>query len=557
LNSEAIYADVIYLNAQVITMDADEPRAEAVATKWDRIIAVGSNTSIQALSGPNTKLIDLSGKTMLPGFIEPHNHFHKYGYIYNSWVDLRSPPMGIITKIDELIEALRQRADKTPKGQWVCGWGYDDTLLEEKRHPTKQDLDKVSSEHFVWIVHTSGHFSSANSKALELAGITKETPEPEGGVIRKDPKTSEPDGVLEERPAQFLVSRHIPPLTMQERLEGIAQASKIFLQMGVTSAYDAGVVFPGEDRAEIVAYQYALNKGLLPIRITMMVGVDFLLGDGAGASFLTGFGDQRLKIGPAKIIVDGSIQGFTGWLTKPYYVPFKGDTNYRGYPVTPPEKLNDLVCRAHKVGFQIASHGNGDAAIDSILQAYRLAQKKFPRSDTRHRIEHCQTVREDQLDTMAELGITPSFFVSHTYYWGDRHKAIFLGPERATRISPLKSAMKRGIRFSIHSDCPVTPVSPLFCAFAAVNRITKNGDILGPDLRITPEEALRAITIDAAWQNFEEKIKGSIKPGKLADFAILAENPCKISPERIKDIKVESVVIGGKTVYDSQKGIMY
>ena len=273
--------------------------------------------------------------------------------------------------------------------------------------------------------------------------------------------------------------------------------------------------------------------------------------DGKNPSFVTGFGDDHLKIGPAKIIVDGSIQGYTGWLAKPYYVPFKGDSSYRGYPVTAPEKLTPLVMAAHRAGFQIAAHGNGDAAIDAILDAYQLAQKEFPRADARHRIEHCQTAREDQLDRMAALGVSPSFFVSHTYYWGDRHKNIFLGPDRAKRISPLKSALKRGIKFSLHSDCPVTPVSPLFCVFAAVNRLTRNGEVLGPEFRLTPEEALRAVTADAAWQTFDERIKGSIEVGKLADFTILAENPLTVSPERIKDIKVKEVIIGGLSVFNT------
>jgi predicted amidohydrolase YtcJ len=390
-----------------------------------------------------------------------------------------------------------------------------------------------------------------NSKALTLAGVTKDTVKPPGGVIRKDPKTLEPDGVFEEMPAQALVFRHLPPLTMELRLEAMAEAARDYLRAGVASCSDAGVVFPGVGSpAEIVAYQRATGQGLVPIRMTMMVGVEFLLGpEEKSPSFVTGFGDDHLKIGPAKIIVDGSIQGYTGWLAKPYYVPFKEDSSYRGYPVTAPEKLNRLVLEAHKAGCQIAAHGNGDAAIDAILDAYQLAQKGFPRADTRHRIEHCQMAREDQLDRMAELGVSPSFFASHTYYWGDRHKAIFMGPERAQRISPLKSALKRGIKFSIHSDCPVTPVSPLFCVFAAVNRITRNGDVLGPEYRLTPHEALRAVTIDAAWQTFDEKIKGSIAVGMLADFTLLSENPLTVAPERIKDIKVEEVIIGGKSVY--------
>jgi predicted amidohydrolase YtcJ len=279
----------------------------------------------------------------------------------------------------------------------------------------------------------------------------------------------------------------------------------------------------------------------------MMIEANALLKQCGG--FLTGFGDNRIKVGPAKIIGDGSIQGYTGWLTKPYHTPHKGDKAYCGYPVTPPVQLNPLVAELHKAGYQIAIHTNGDAAIDAAIEAFRLAQAAHPRQNARHRLEHCQAVREDQLDTIAELGISPSFFVSHTYYWGDRHRDIFLGPERGTRISPLKSALKRGIRFSIHSDCPVTPVSPLFCVFAAANRLTSSGKLLGPEYRLTPEEALRAVTIDAAWQTFEEDIKGTIEVGKLADFTILDQNPLKIAPEQIRNIKVKEVIIGGRQVY--------
>lgn len=547
----SLFPDVVYINGTVITMDSRNTNAEAVAVKENKIVAVGSAASIQELIGPRTQKVDLGGKTLLPGLNEPHNHFGMYGARTLSSVPLQSPPVGTINNMKELIEGLRERANRTPRGQWVYGRGYDDTLLAENRHPTRFDLDQASPDHPLLIVHISGHLSVANTKALEMAGISRNTAQPTGGVIRKDPRTGEPDGVLEEMPAQYLVARLLPPLTMEQRLKGMIAASEDYLRAGVTSCSDAGVNFPGVGSCEeIVAYQKAVNQGSLPLRITMMIGADFLLGaEGRNPCFLTGFGNDRLKIGPAKIIVDGSIQGYTGWLAKPYYVPFKGEKDYRGYPVTPPDRLNKLIVEAHQAGFQIAAHGNGDAAIDAILHAYQLAQKEYPRPDARHRIEHCQTVREDQLDSMADLGITPSFFVSHTFYWGDRHKTIFLGPERAKRISPLKSALKRGIKFTIHSDCPVTPVSPLFCVFAAVNRVTTGGDVLGPEFRLTPEEALRAVTIDAAWQTFDEKIKGSIEPGKLADFTILSENPITVSPEKIKDIKVEEVIISAKNVY--------
>jgi len=548
---QGIFPDKVYLNGRVITLTDSQPQAEAVAVLGDKIAAVGPDAAIRELIGPKTMIEDLNGKTLIPGLNEPHNHFGMYGPATMLSVNLQSPPLGPIENMDGLVSALRSKAEEMPNGGWVTGRGYDDTLMAENRHPTRHDLDKASSAKPIFISHVSGHFSVANTKALEMAGVKKDTPQPGGGVVRKDPKTNEPDGVLEEMPAQMLVGRLIPALTMEQRLKGIALASSHYLRVGVASCSDAGVNFPGMGSSlEIVAYQKAIRGGTLPLRITMMVGIHFLLGGEAeNPTFLTGFGDEHLKIGPAKIIVDGSIQGYTGWLSQPYHAPFKGDRMYCGYPVTPPEKLTPLVLAAHKAGFQIAAHGNGDAAIDAILDAYQLAQEKYPRADARHRIEHCQTAREDQLDRMAELGVSPSFFASHTFYWGDRHKNIFLGPDRAKRISPLRSALKRGIKFSLHSDCPVTPVSPLFCVFAAVNRLTRNGETLGPEFRLTPEEALRAVTLDAAWQTFDERIKGSIEVGKLADFTILAENPLAVSPERIKDIQVAEVIIGGQSVY--------
>ncbi|PKN68248.1 MAG: amidohydrolase [Deltaproteobacteria bacterium HGW-Deltaproteobacteria-12] len=545
--NEGLQADVIYINGDIVTLDKSNPQAEAVATMDDKIVAVGSTALVQKTAGPRTQIIDLQGKTLVPGLIEPHSHFSVYGPWVLLRVNLSSPPVGQIRNMKDLTDALRERAAATEKGMWVLGYGYDDTLLEEKRHPTRFDLDEVSPDHPIFISHVSGHFMSANSKMLAMAGIKKDTPQPAGGIIRKDPQTGEPDGVLEES-AMMMIYAILPPLTMGQREELFLQGARQYLKVGVTSGGDAGVVFPGPLGAQDLAlYQKTVADGSLKMRINMMIEANFLLKQCGGLK--TGFGDNRLKIGPAKIIGDGSLQGYTGWLTKPYSTPFKGDSNYKGYPVTTPEQLNPLVAELHNAGYQIAIHGNGDAAIDAAINAYRLAQKANPRPNARHRIEHCQTAREDQLDAIAELGISPSFFVSHTYYWGDRHRDIFLGPERGVRISPLKSALQRGIRFSIHSDCPVTPVSPLFCVHAAVNRLTSSGKVLGPEFRLTPEEALRAVTIDSAWQTFEEDIKGSIEVGKLADFTILDRNPLKIAPEQIRNIEVKEVVIGGEKVF--------
>ncbi len=543
---EGLHPDVIYINGDIVTLDKANPEAQAVATWRDKIVAIGSTAQLQKMGGPRTKIVDLGGKTLVPGLIEPHSHFILYGPIALIRVDLSSPPVGQIKNMKELVEALSKRASVTAKGGWVSGFGYDDTTLEENRHPTRYDLDKASADHPVFISHISGHFVSLNSKALLMAGINKDTPQPVGGVIRKDSKTGEPDGVLEEA-AMLLLYSILPALTLDQRVALLAESARQYMKVGVTSCGDALVAGPGPVGAQdISAYQRTLAEGSLPIRINMMIEANFLLKQSGG--FLTGFGDDRIKIGPAKIIGDGSIQGYTGWLTKPYHVPFKGDKAYCGYPFTQPEQLNPLVAELHKAGYQIAIHTNGDAAIDAAIEAFRLAQEAHPRTNCRHRLEHCQAVREDQLDKIAKMGITPSFFVSHTYYWGDRHRDIFLGPERGVRISPLKSALKRGIRFSIHSDCPVTPVSPLFCVFAAVNRLTSGGHVLGPEFRLTVEEALRAVTIDAAWQTFEEDIKGTIEVGKLADFTILDQNPLKIAPEQIRNIQVQGVIIGGKQV---------
>jgi hypothetical protein len=544
---EGLHPDVVYINGDIVTLDKSNVQADAVATWQDKIVAIGSTVQLRKMAGPQTKIIDLGGKTLLPGLIEPHNHLILYGPMALIRVDLSSPPVGQIRNMKELLEALKKRAGVSGIGGWVSGFGYDDTMLEENRHPTRYDLDEVSSDHPIFISHVSAHFLTANSKALLMAGINKDTPQPAGGVIRKDPKTGEPDGVLEET-AMMLLYSVLPSFTLDQRVALLAQSALHYLKVGVTSCGDAAVAFPGPLGAlDIPVYQKTIAKGSLPIRINMMIEGNLLLKQFGG--FLTGFGDNRLKVGPAKIIGDGSIQGYTGWLTKPYHVPFKGDKSYCGYPVTPPAQLNPLVEELHKAGYQIAIHTNGDAAIDAAIEAFRLAQAAHPRQNARHRLEHCQTVREDQLDAIAELGITPSFFVSHAYYWGDRHRDIFLGPERGARISPLKSALKRGIRFSIHSDCPVTPVSPLFCVFAAVNRITSGGKVLGPEFRLTPEEALRAVTIDAAWQTFEEDIKGTIEVGKLADFTILDQNPLKVPPDQIRNITVKEVIIGGKQVF--------
>ncbi|MXW08450.1 MAG: amidohydrolase [Gammaproteobacteria bacterium] len=537
--------DTIYLNGQIVTMDAEARTVEAVAVRGDEIVGVGSNTEIGLMAGPGTRVVDLEGRAMTPGFYAPHDHFPWAGAIAVTTVNLNSPPMGPVQNIDGLVDALREKAAETPAGDWIQGWGYDDTLIEDQRHPTRHDLDRVSTEHPIYISHTSGHLGVANTMALGMARITADTQPPPGGVIRHEADTDEPDGVLEET-AAWMVMGIVPPATVEQKLEGFRRAVQIYVEQGVTTT-----VITGGTAENVIDLQMARREGLLSLRVVTMVSkaAPGFPSPAEAGGFVSGFGDNRLKLGGIKIVQDGSNQGFTGYFTEPYHTPFNGDSEWRGYPARSREDLTAMVKGLHRAGYQIAIHGNGDAAIDDIIHAFREAQRDFPREDARHRIEHCQMVRKDQLDEIAELGITPSFFVGHVFYWGDRHRDIFMGPERAAGISPLKSSIDRGIRFTVHDDTPVTPVDPLQLIWVSVNRRTRSDQVLGPEERVSPLEAMRAMTLDAAWQNFEEDIKGSIEPGKLADLVILSDNPLTVDPLTIREIDVLETIVGGETVY--------
>lgn len=533
-------AQVVYTNGNVLTVDKDNSAAEAVAVRDGKILAVGKSKALAGYIGANTKVVDLKGKTMIPGIYDAHSHFSQSQYTGTFTADLNSPPLGTVRNIDDIMALLKAQQAKVGPKDWITGFGYDDTLITEKRHLTRADLDKVSTTQPVFITHVSGHLTVANSAALALAGITADTPNPPGGVLRRG-ANGVPDGVLEEN-ASTLVSKLLPPMTEAQQRESIRLANQWYASQGVTTANNGAMTTPGL----LKMLDESAQSGDLSIRVMTWSG--FATMDAVDKVPLK---SGLIKIGGVKEFSDGSIQGYTSYLGQHYHTPFHGDPQYRGFPRFSREELASQVLKVHKSGRQIMVHANGDAAIDDVLYAYRKAQEVFPRKDARPVIIHSQMMREDQLDEAKRLGATPSFFVLHTYYWGDRHRDLFLGKDRAERISPTQSAKDKGLVYTIHTDSPVVPMEPMRLIWSAVNRVTTSGQVLGTAQRIPVAEALRATTINAAYQNYEEKERGSIEVGKYADLVVLSDNIAKVEPMAIKDIKVLETIVEGKTVYQA------
>ncbi len=531
----------VYLGGPVLTLDAQDRVVEALAVEDGRIAAVGTRAEVEAWAGGRARVVDLEGRALLPGFIDAHGHFPGAG-LYAINVDLNSPPIGDVQTFDDLVARLREKAAETDRGDWVVGWGYDDTLLAEKRHPTREDLDRASTEHPIAILHISGHLGVLNSRGLEIAGYDADTPDPEGGLIRRAAGSRQPDGVLEETALDPITGVILQP-SLVDAWRIVREGSRRYLAAGVTTAQNGYA--PAN---QLPALSWLARLGLIPLRVVLWPGHEVAMASLEGEPVFESPDPERARIGAVKIVADGSIQGYTGYLSEPYHVPPGDDPGYRGYPRVAREQLVADVERLHAAGWQIAIHGNGDASIDDILDAFESAQRKAPRADARHIVIHAQMAREDQLDRMKTLGVIPSFFTLHVYYWGDRHRDIFMGPKRAARMSPSRSAVERGMHFTIHCDSPVVPMEPLRLVWAAVNRRSASGASIGPEQRITPMQALRAVTIEAAYQHFEDDVKGSLEPGKLADLVILSRSPLE-DPERIDTIDVLETIVGGETVW--------
>lgn len=438
-------------------------------------------------------------------------------------------------------EALAERAAGTPKGQPVLGTGYDGTTIDEMRHPTRYELDAVSTEHPVILNHVTAHSMTVNSLALKIIGIDETTPDPPGGVIHRDER-GVPTGVLEES-AVFSVwyNEKLNIFgTQEQQLEAFGYNSEIYAAAGVTTANEGSI-------ANLEQYRRAVQLGKLKIRAALWFDPKTL----KEAEAPLRSGSSMLTIGGGKTFQDGSINCYTAYLTKPYKTTPDGHSaDYRGYPCMPAEQLAAQVAEVTEAGYNMFVHCNGDAAVDDVLAAYESVRRRLDDSRIRLTCIHAQTARLDQLETMKRLSVIPSFYVSNIYYTGDRFRDLFLGEERAAFADPIGTAMRMGLPATMHLDTPVQPQDPLLSMWSAVNRVTSGGSVLGAEERITPYQALLANTINAAYQNREEAEKGTIEPGKLADFVILDSDPMAVDPMEIKDIEVLKTIVGNRVVYE-------
>jgi predicted amidohydrolase YtcJ len=521
-NQQINEADLILTSNKVILMTGNE-QAEAlsIAIKNQEIIWIGTHEKAERIQG---KHIDYGDQAILPGFIDAHGHA-SYLAFATQVANLASPPVGTVNNIKELQSELKKfiKDSNLKPGEWVMGLGYDDSLLAEKRHPTKDDLDEVSTEHPIYLIHVSAHLGAANSLGLKLANINSKTQDPPGGKIRRYVNSLEPNGVFEETAAYPL--QQLAMSSYKDPIGSVKKAMQIYARNGITTVQD------GASSPETIALMQAADaQGMINLDvISFPVGQNGL--DQNLDSINFGSYEGRLKIGGIKLILDGSPQGKTAYLTEPYYKPPHSELDsYTGYPLIPQLEVSKWVKRYADLNIPIMAHANGDAAADMLIKAVTDADIA---SDHRTVMIHAQTVREDQLDKMKELGIIPSYFSTHTFYWGDWHRDSVFGEERAMRISPTKSSLDRKMPFTVHNDSPVVPPDMIRLLWSTTNRKTRSGKVLGDEQKISTYEALKAITINAAYQHFEDDIKGTLEVGKQADIVVLSEDPLDMDAKDI------------------------
>ncbi len=542
-------ADVIFHNGTIITIEDELPMASSVAVKDGTIIAVSQQSLVEQYTAESTQIVDLKGKTLLPGFIDAHSHMGLAMSLVRQ-ANLSSPPVNTVKNISDIVDKLKAQQNEynIKDGEWIIGWGYDPDLLEEQRHPTKFDLDEAFPNNPVFIAHISGHMAVANSYTLDLLEIDEHTKDPAGGVIIRMLDSNEPSGLLQET-AVYLVYNNLPRPSVEETFELFDEIQDVYASHGITTAQDGLTNYK--------TYQFfkqAAAGGKLKLDIELLAS--FLDAKDYFTHAIDDFGKSHhgLRLAGLKIVSDGSPQGKTAFFSDPYLTKVPGCTHdCKGFANLDQEQLKGLMSRCYGADIQLFTHANGDGAIDLFLQTHQEIKDSIPSlsDDLRNVIIHSQFVRPDQLDLYKEFNMIPAYFSNHAFFWGDIHVQN-LGIERASFLSPLKTTLDMGIVATNHTDFMVTPLDQLMTVWTAVNRTTRSGKVLGPDERLTPLEALKTITINSAYQHQQEDRKGSIKVGKLADFVVLDKNPLTVEPDDIRNIKVLQTIKEGVVIFERE-----
>jgi predicted amidohydrolase YtcJ len=546
--SEPTRADRIWTGGTVLTMNDQAMRAQAVAERAGRIVAVGTREQVLKLRGPGTQVIDLAGRTLLPGFVDAHGHV-VIGGLQALSANLLAPPDGAVKDIASLQQTVRDwmaaNAAAVKKIDMAVGFGYDSASLAELRHPTREELDAISREVPIMLVRQSGHMGVLNSKALQLAGITADTPDPEGGKIHRQAGSKEPAGLIEETaffPVAVKMLTRIGPEGMQEFVRA---GTALWARFGYTTAQEGRAT-----AASVAILRQVAAEGKLPVDVAVypdvLVDRDFIKAN-VSRSYV-----NRVRVAGAKLTIDGSAPAFTAWRDRPYYAPVgELPKDFAGYPAITPQQALDAFDWAFSNDIQLLTHANAEAASDLLIAASTLATLKHGAGkDRRQVLIHGQFLREDQVESFKRLGILPSLFPMHTFYWGDWHTSKTMGPVLGQNISPTGWVRSRGMMFTSHHDAPVAFPDSMRVLDATVTRVARgSGKVIGPQHRVDVITGLKAMTLWPAWQHFEERDKGSIEVGKLADFVILSRDPTQGDPNTIDRIQIAETIKEGVSIY--------
>ena len=544
----AFAADAIYFGGDILTMKGHKPTyVEAQVVDNGKIQFVGKKDQAFALKDAKTKLIDLQGKTLIPGMIDGHGHITQLADGLEQ-AELSPPPIGGVKSVADIVAELKKLKDrlKLGDGALIVGGGYDQDLLVEKRHPTAAELDAAFPKNPVILRHSSGHMLVANSLAFKEAGITEATQDPEGGKFIRIPGSNKLEGLVQEVAMKPFLPMMMKPKPIAKEMQLLKQAMTEYAKYGVTTANEALAMPP---KMELLEYA-AKNKELF---IDIVALPAFLIADQVVGTGKVKWGEYNngLMYAGLKIALDGSPQGKTAYLTKPYLTEVPGCTDHcHGFANLTQDEINNYFVMTYKNNVQLFAHCNGDASIDMMIKGHQYAQKilNTPNTDRRTVIIHSQIMRPDQMEAYKKYKFFPSFFTNHTYYWGDVHIAN-LGANRAAYLSPMESAYKKGLIFANHTDVPVTPINHMFLLWTSVNRVSREGKVVGAKERVSPYVGLQALTIGGAYAYHEEANKGTLEPGKLADLVVLDSNPLKIDSMKIKDIQVLKTIKAGREIY--------